>query len=253
MRSHCIWKLEDMQMITTVRTAQKRSQNSTSSGAWEHMINENFLHWERLLQPLASKTSRLCTPEPYYEIWAKQTGEVGLRILCLYVTCMLLAYWTAWLPVFLLFTFLHQYIHIQNQKLGSVACSMDQILREQLALQLLRGIAWVNTGELLSVDITPYRNWCKKELGCICSHWWAYICIYHFALLTGESFLSNYAAWQAVQFSELRKTRPAHKQSLLTSTGPCTRLRLSHLDFVLMSTKPLAVTQMELTEYSPYF
>lgn len=73
--------------------------------------------------------------------------------------------------------------------------------------------------------------------------------------LTRESFLcaSNYTAWQAAWFSELRKTRPAHKQSLLTSTGPCTRLHLSHLDFVLMHTKPLAVTQMELTEYSLYF
>lgn len=29
-----------MQMIRTVPTAQKRSQNSISSGAWKHMINE---------------------------------------------------------------------------------------------------------------------------------------------------------------------------------------------------------------------
>jgi len=59
---------EDTQMIRTVPTAQKRSQNSVSSGAWKHMINENFLHWERLLQSLASKTSRLYAPEPYYEL-----------------------------------------------------------------------------------------------------------------------------------------------------------------------------------------
>lgn len=58
---------------------------------------------------------------------------------------------------------------------------------------------------------------------------------------------------QAARFSGLPEPCPAHRQSLLTSTGPRTWLRLTHLHFVLMSTKPLAATQMELTEYSPYF
>lgn len=76
-------------MIRTVPTAHKGSQNSVSSGAWEHMINENFLHWERFLQSLASKTSRLYTPEPYYELREQQTGEVGCRVTH---ACTLLAY-----------------------------------------------------------------------------------------------------------------------------------------------------------------
>lgn len=163
MHSHYIWKLkEDMQMIRIVPTAQKRSQNSVSSGTWEHMINENFLHWERLLQSLASKTSRLYAPEPYYELRAKQTGKVGFRVS---YACTSLAYWTAQLPAFFLFTFLHQYIHIQKQKLGSIVCSVDQILRKQHSLQPLRGIAWVNTGELVPVDITLRKNWRKQGLG----------------------------------------------------------------------------------------
>lgn len=100
-----------MQVIRTVPTAQTRSQNNVSSGAWEHMINENFLHWERFLQSLASKTRRLYTPEPYYELWTKQTGEVGLRIS---YACTSLAYWTTQLPPIFLFTFSHQYIHIKK-------------------------------------------------------------------------------------------------------------------------------------------
>lgn len=43
---------------------KSKSQNSISSGAWEYMINESFVHWERLLQSLASKACRLYTPEP---------------------------------------------------------------------------------------------------------------------------------------------------------------------------------------------
>lgn len=89
----------------------------------------------------------------------------------------------------------------------------------------------------------------------VCSHCWISICIHHLALLTRESFLCarHYASGQAAQFSGLPEPCPAHRQSLLTSTGPRARLRLTHLHFVLMSTKPLAATQMELTEYSPYF
>lgn len=93
MRSHYMWKLaEEMQMIRTVPTAQTRSQNSVSPGAWEHVINENFLHWERLLQSLASKSSGLYTPEPCHELWAKQTREVSLRVS---YACVLLAPWTS--------------------------------------------------------------------------------------------------------------------------------------------------------------
>lgn len=178
--------------------------------------------------------------------------EVGFRIP---YACTLLAYWTAWLPAFFLFTFPHQYIPIQKQELSSAARSVDQILRKQLSLQPLRGIAWVNTGELVPVDITPHKNWCKQGLEVnllplMDLHLHIPLCLTYQRKF---SLCSNYVARQAVRFSELPKTRPAHKRSLLTSTGPCTRLHLSHLDFVLMSTKPLAVTQMELTECSPYF
>lgn len=108
-----------------------------------------------------------------------------------------------------------------------------------------------------------YTDWKLKQAGAggsssmsyVCSHGWISICIYHFALLTGESFLCarHRASGQAAGSSGLPEPCPAHRQSLLTSTGPRTRLHLTHLDFVLMSTKPLAATQMELTEYSPYF
>lgn len=73
----------------------------------------------------------------------------------------------------------------------------------------------------------------------------------HLHLAGKVFFVRAIRQWQAVRFAELPKTRPAHRQSLLTSTGPRTRLHLSHRGFVLTRAKMLAVTQVELTEYSP--
>lgn len=76
--------------------------------------------------------------------------------------------------------------------------------------------------------------------------------LHHFTSAPRESFLwaNNEEGRKAVWFLSC----PRH----VLHTGRAadseqTPLPLTHLDLVLVSTKPLAATQMELTEYSPYF
>lgn len=82
MHSHCIWKLEkDMQMIRT-KTASLLVLGSTWLMRTSSTGKGSCSLWPQ-------KLARVYSPEPYYELWAKQTGGGFWNMLCLYVVCIL--------------------------------------------------------------------------------------------------------------------------------------------------------------------
>jgi len=82
LRRTCKW-------FRTVPTAQRRSQSSVSPGAWQHVINEDLLHWETLaVFGLKNKQTLHTRALPWTLSKANMRGEYE-NILYMHVACIL--------------------------------------------------------------------------------------------------------------------------------------------------------------------